>query len=59
MKNLGMKNRSGIKNSGIENFRDEEFRDGEIRNEGSFKCLEPVCCKKQQEKFLTSYYFVE
>jgi hypothetical protein len=21
--------------------------------------LEPVCCKKQQKKFLTSYYFVE
>ena len=21
--------------------------------------LEPVCCKKQQKKFLTSYWFVE
>ena len=24
-----------------------------------FLLLEPVCCKKQQKKFLTSYWFVE
>jgi hypothetical protein len=23
------------------------------------KSLEPVCCKKQQKKFLSSYWFVE
>ena len=25
----------------------------------TFQELEPVCCKKQQKKFLTSYWFAE
>ena len=29
----------------------------DILNPGGL--LEPVCCKKQQKKFLTSYWFVE
>ena len=28
-------------------------------NEIWLNWLEPVCCKKQQKKFLTSYWFVE
>ena len=26
---------------------------------GSSRALEPICCKKQKKKFLTSYWFVE
>jgi hypothetical protein len=30
-----------------------------LKNVCTYVLLEPVCCKKQQKKFLTSYWFVE
>ena len=35
-----------------------EYSDKEIAH-FRFERLEPVCCKKQQNKFLTSYWFAE
>ena len=42
----------------FDSFETLSIRTNMIENE-RLTCLEPVCCKKQQKKFMTIYWFAE